>query len=76
MINAVAIICSVLGWLNPITGALVHNIGSCAVVLLAASLYNRDFSDYIKKSQAEPKVNVEESFQSGAVASVTSVFEE
>lgn len=54
MINAVAIICSILGLLNPITGALVHNIGSCAVVLLAASLYNKDFSDYIKKSQAEP----------------------
>ena len=53
IINAVAIICSVLGLLNPITGALVHNIGSCAVVLLAASLYNRDFSDYIKKSQAK-----------------------
>ena len=52
IINAVAIICSVLGLLNPITGALVHNIGSCAVVLLAASLYNRDFSDYIKKSQS------------------------
>lgn len=62
MINAVAIICSVLGLLNPITGALVHNIGSCAVVLLAASLYNRDFSDYIKKSQAkeqeEAKANI------------------
>ncbi|WP_455645456.1 heavy metal translocating P-type ATPase [Methanosphaera sp.] len=47
-INAVAIVCSVLGLLNPITGALVHNVGSCAVVMLAASLYDRDFSDYIK----------------------------
>lgn len=47
MINALAIICSVMGWLNPITGALVHNVGSCAVVILAASLYDRDFSDYL-----------------------------
>ena len=55
MINAVAITCSVLGLLNPITGALVHNIGSCLVVLLAASLYNMDFSNYIKKSQKTQK---------------------
>lgn len=47
LINAVAIVCSVLGLLNPITGALVHNIGSCAVVMLAASLYDRDFSKYV-----------------------------
>ncbi len=47
IINAIAIICSVLGLLNPITGALVHNIGSCAVVMLAASLYDRDFSKYV-----------------------------
>ena len=56
IINAVAIICSVLGWLNPITGALVHNIGSCAVVLLAASLYNMDFSKYVKKAQTTANV--------------------
>ena len=47
IINAIAIICSVLGLLNPITGALVHNVGSCAVVMLAASLYDRDFSKYV-----------------------------
>ncbi|MBE6485673.1 MAG: cation-translocating P-type ATPase [Methanosphaera stadtmanae] len=50
IINAIAIICSVLGWLNPITGALVHNVGSCAVVMLAASLYDRDFSKYVISS--------------------------
>ncbi|WP_323735761.1 cation-translocating P-type ATPase [Methanosphaera sp. ISO3-F5] len=76
MINAVAIICSVLGWLNPITGALVHNIGSCAVVLLAASLYNRDFSDYIKKSKADTKIEYEKPKQSHTVASVATVFDE
>lgn len=53
IINAVAIICSILGLLNPVTGALVHNIGSCAVVMLAASLYDRDFSDYIKCVEIE-----------------------
>lgn len=40
-INFVAVTCSVLGILNPTTGALVHNAGSCFVVLLAALLYDR-----------------------------------
>ena len=43
LINAVAIICSVFGLLNPITGAIVHNVGSCLVVLNAALLYDRNF---------------------------------
>lgn len=43
MINAIAIICSVLGLLNPVTGAIVHNAGSCLVVLNAALLYDRNF---------------------------------
>ena len=34
---------SVLGKLNPTTGALVHNAGSCFVVLIAALLYDRKF---------------------------------
>lgn len=42
-INLVAIILSVLGLLNPITGALVHNVGSVLVVLNAALLYDRNF---------------------------------
>jgi len=42
-INAVAVILSVLGFLNPITGALVHNAGSVLVVLNAALLYDRKF---------------------------------
>ena len=42
-INAAAIICSVLGLLNPVTGAIVHNAGSCLVVLNAALLYDRNF---------------------------------
>ncbi|MBE5916481.1 MAG: cation-translocating P-type ATPase [Pseudobutyrivibrio ruminis] len=43
-INLVAVTMSVLGILNPTTGALVHNAGSCFVVLLAALLYDRNYS--------------------------------
>ena len=42
-INAVAVTLSVLGVLNPVTGALVHNAGSVLVVLNAALLYDRKF---------------------------------
>lgn len=45
LINFVAILLSVTGILNPTTGALVHNAGSCFVVLIAALLYDRKF-DY------------------------------
>ena len=40
-INALAVTLSCLGVLNPVTGALVHNAGSCLVVLNAAYLYDR-----------------------------------
>ena len=43
-INFVAVTLSVLGVLNPTTGALVHNAGSCFVVLLAALLYDRKYN--------------------------------
>ncbi|WP_373078931.1 heavy metal translocating P-type ATPase [Fusobacterium varium] len=43
-INLAAIILSVMGLLNPITGALVHNVGSVLVVLNAALLYDRKFA--------------------------------
>lgn len=42
-INFVAVTMSVLGLLNPITGALVHNAGSVLVVLNAALLYDRKY---------------------------------
>ena len=42
-INFVAVTLSVLGILTPTTGALVHNAGSCSVVLLAALLYDRTY---------------------------------
>ena len=41
LINFVAVGMSVLGWLMPVTGALVHNAGSVLVVLNAALLYDR-----------------------------------
>ena len=44
LINLVAVTLSVLGLLNPTTGALVHNAGSCLVVLIAALLYDRKFN--------------------------------
>lgn len=42
-INFLAVTLSVLGMLNPTTGALVHNAGSCLVVLIAALLYDLKF---------------------------------
>ena len=44
-INFLAVTLSVLGVLTPTTGALVHNAGSCFVVLIAALLYDRKFED-------------------------------
>ena len=43
-INFVAVTLSVLGILTPTTGALVHNAGSCFVILLAALLYDRKYN--------------------------------
>lgn len=43
LINLLAVALSVLGLLNPTAGALVHNAGSCFVVLIAALLYDRKF---------------------------------
>lgn len=42
-INLVAVALSVAGLLTPTTGALVHNAGSCFVILIAALLYDRKF---------------------------------
>lgn len=43
VINLLAVVLSVLGLLGPTSGALVHNAGSCFVVLIAALLYDRKF---------------------------------
>ena len=42
-INFVAIVLSLMEVLKPTTGALVHNAGSCFVILIAALLYDRKF---------------------------------
>ena len=42
-INAAAVVLSFMEVLTPTTGALVHNAGSCFVVLMAALLYDRKF---------------------------------
>lgn len=42
-INFAAIALSLMEVLNPTTGALVHNAGSCIVILIAALLYDRKF---------------------------------
>ncbi|WP_409199781.1 heavy metal translocating P-type ATPase [Methanobrevibacter sp. DSM 116169] len=39
-LNFIAIILAILAILNPITGALVHNIGSVAVIIYSATLLN------------------------------------
>jgi len=43
-INFVAIILSVLGYLTPVSGAIVHNVGSVLVTLNAALLYDRKYN--------------------------------
>jgi heavy metal translocating P-type ATPase len=43
IINFAAIAMSILGYLNPVTGALVHNAGSVLVVMNASMLYYRNF---------------------------------
>lgn len=53
-INFVAIIASVMGILNPTTGAIVHNAGSCFVVLLAALLYDRKYPGEKRSKKKEP----------------------
>lgn len=44
LINFVAVILSVLGVLNPLVGAIVHNLGSILVILNASLLYDRKFN--------------------------------
>lgn len=44
LINFIAVILSVLGVLNPLIGAIVHNLGSILVILNASLLYDRKFN--------------------------------
>lgn len=47
-INFIAIILSSFGILNPITGALVHNVGSVLIVLNASLVYNKNYFKKVK----------------------------
>lgn len=47
-INLIAIFLSSFGILNPITGALVHNVGSVLIVLNASLVYNRNYFKKVK----------------------------
>ena len=52
IINIIAVTMSLMGLLNPVTGALVHNAGSVLVVFNAALLYDRRFDKSKKEQQA------------------------
>lgn len=41
VINAIAVFLSTIGLLNPLLGAIIHNLGSILVILNAALLYDR-----------------------------------
>lgn len=49
-INFTAVILSLMEVLTPTTGALVHNAGSCFVVLIAALLYDKKFEKTAPRS--------------------------
>ena len=57
-INFIAIILSIEGLLTPTTGALVHNLGSCFVILIAAMLYDRNFETTSQSLEGTPTLNV------------------
>ena len=48
LFNIIAIALSIQGLLNPVTGALAHNVGAVMVVLNAALLYDRKFIKHKK----------------------------
>ncbi len=50
-INLAAVLLSITGYLNPVTGALVHNLGSVLIILNAALLYDRDFHESRREKQ-------------------------
>ncbi len=43
-INLIALALSLAGMIGPTAGALIHNVGSCLVVMFAGFLYDRDLS--------------------------------
>lgn len=47
-LNIIAVILGIMGILTPITGALVHNIGSIIVIIFAARLFKETPTKYLK----------------------------
>ena len=43
-LNIIAMALAILGWLNPIEGALIHNIGSVIVIIYSSTLTNYELS--------------------------------
>ena len=43
LINIIAVILSGFGILTPITGAIVHNVGSLLIILNATFLYDKNY---------------------------------
>ncbi len=54
-INMIALVLSVLGLLGPTAGALVHNVGSCLVVMFAGLLYDRKYKKPARPQDTSPQ---------------------
>ncbi len=55
ILNIIAMALAILGYLNPIEGALIHNIGSVVVIVCSSSLINYKISSKDKKKFGTPK---------------------
>lgn len=52
-LNVIAVVLGIIGILTPITGALVHNVGSVLVIIFAARLFREKPDDYILEETSE-----------------------
>lgn len=56
-LNLIAMGLAILGYLNPIEGALIHNIGSVVVIICSSSLINYKISSKNNKKLAKKNLN-------------------
>ena len=56
-VNIIAMGLAILGYLNPIEGALIHNIGSVVVIIFSSSLINYKISSTKNKKLAKKNLN-------------------
>ena len=56
-INIIAMALAILGYLNPIEGALIHNIGSVVVIVFSSSLINYKTFAKSKKTGLSKNLN-------------------